>query len=331
MIRVSAPSRLHFGLFRLPVDQAGYWPDQEGRPTVPARNFGGVGLMIDKPGVQVRVEAAGAWSASGPLSERALSFGRRFVESLALADEPAFQITVESCPPEHTGLGTGTQLGLAVAKGIALCLGSSESSCVDLAKRIGRGERSAIGIHGFEHGGLIVDGGKSEDAKIAPLVAHVAFPEDWSILLILPEDGAGTHGQREREAFAKLAQGEQNLAHTDALCRLVLIGMLPALAERDWPAFGEALYDFNRRVGEMFAPWQRGIYADPYVASMVRNLRNLGIKGVGQSSWGPVVYGVLNSGLQAMETCDWLYKKHQILPERVIGTSASNAGAIVEA
>ena len=56
MIRLASPSRLHFGLFRLPAEEDGFWTDLQGNPIVPARHFGGVGLMIDKPGVQVSVE-----------------------------------------------------------------------------------------------------------------------------------------------------------------------------------------------------------------------------------------------------------------------------------
>src|SRR5205085_5154101 len=125
------------------------------------------------------------------------------------------------------------------------------------------------------------------------LVAHAAFPENWRVLLILPEGGVGTHGPREREAFATLAAGAQSEAQTDALCRLVLLGMLPALAERNLAAFGEALYDFNRRVGELFRPWQGDVYAHPRTAELVRVLRSeRGVRGVGQSSWGPTVFAV---------------------------------------
>ena len=45
--------------------------------------------------------------------------------------------------------------------------------------------------------------------------------------------------------------------------------MLPALQERDCQGFGEALYEFNAAVGEMFAPVQGGVYCDAGVASLV--------------------------------------------------------------
>ena len=79
MIRVQAPSRLHFGL--LSMTTGNLWPDLHGQETLFARRFGGIGLMIQKPGVHLSVQSASDWSAEGPLAERALWFARRFVQS----------------------------------------------------------------------------------------------------------------------------------------------------------------------------------------------------------------------------------------------------------
>jgi predicted sugar kinase len=75
--------------------------------------------------------------------------------------------------------------------------------------------------------------------------------------------------------------------------------MLPALAERDERAFSEALYDFNQRVGEIFRRVQGGIYASATTADVVAYLRRQGVRGVGQSSWGPSVFAVLADEEQA--------------------------------
>ena len=77
------------------------------------------------------------------------------------------------------------------------------------------------------------------------------------------------------------------------MCRLVLIELLPALAARDLNAFGEALYEFNARAGDAFAPAQGGRYSGPAVANCVARLRARGITGVGQSSWGPTVFAIV--------------------------------------
>ena len=135
----------------------------------------------------------------------------------------------------------------------------SDVSVEELARWTGRGRRSGIGLHGFEHGGLIVDGGRRDEADIPPLLARLPFPEDWSILVVRPPGESGLHGPDENRAFANLPPITQDV--TDALCRLVLLEILPAVIERDLPAFGAALAELQARVGACFAPAQGGIYS----------------------------------------------------------------------
>lgn len=293
MIRVRTGSRLHFGLFSLPAEQAGPWLNQEGEPTIPRRQFGGVGLMIREPGIQLIVDCAESWSADGPLAERALRFAQRYCQSVGSSQ--CFRIHVQSAGPEHVGLGTGTQLGLGVASAIAHLTEQpwQDRFAETLARHIGRGARSAVGIHGFQAGGFIVEAGKTSAEQVGTGVFRVNFPEDWHILLILPRGVQGAHGQAEVSAFTQLARRSLDDRDTEALCRIVLLGMLPAIFEGDLDAFGEALYDFNRRVGAMFQQAQGGIYAHARLEQIVRCLRELGIKGVGQSSWGPAIFAVV--------------------------------------
>ena len=148
---------------------------------------------------------------------------------------------------------------------------------------------AALGVHGFAQGGFLVEAGKRSE-EVSPLVARLAFPEEWRIVIAIPPAEVGLFGESEREAFRELL-GRPAL--TDALCRLVLLGMLPALIERDLDTFGEALYDFNARAGEVFAPVQGGTYAGRRVEEIVTLVRRLGVRGVGQSSWGPAVFAVV--------------------------------------
>jgi beta-RFAP synthase len=325
MIRVTTASRLHFGLFALPVRGVSHWPNAEGQPQIPVRSFGGVGLMIDQPGVQVTVRPAASWSATGPAAERALAFGQRFV-SLLPEFHGGFEITIERCSPEHAGLGTGTQLALAVARAIALATGHGDWDAVELARRVGRGLRSSLGIHGFQHGGFLVEGGKNTEEVLAPLLIHHPFPDDWRILLIARRGLPPTHGLEEREAFARLEQRKLDLCGTDALCRLTLLGMLPALVEHDLPTFAEALHDFNRRVGEMFAPWQGGVYSHSWTAELIGWLRQLGIRGVGQSSWGPAVFAI-DHGDVLQRLREQVVAKGHAESSEVLLCSAVNQGA----
>jgi beta-RFAP synthase len=161
-------------------------------------------------------------------------------------------------------------------------------NAVELARRVGRGKRSALGIHGFEQGGFLVEAGKTQSEDIAPLVARVPFPEDWGVLLVIPPSQESMHGSREAEAIARL-QGDERVSAR--LHKLALEELLPAVRGANLEAFGEALYEFNRLVGEQFAPVQGGPYA-PASEPIVRCLREAGLRGVAQSSWGPTVAAI---------------------------------------
>jgi len=276
-ITVRAPSRLHFGLLA--------WG-----PEAP-RQFGGVGLMVASPGLEISAEPAGAWGAEGPLADRALRFAGRVAGLLADAGAapPALYFRVRRAPPEHAGLGTGTQLGLAVARILSAAVGRPDARAPELAGLAGRGLRSGIGLHGSDLGGLVVDGGRRGAEGIPPLLAHLEFPADWDVLVVIPGLGPGLHGPDEVRAFAALPPIAESL--TDRLCRLVLLGLLPAVAERDLPRFGEALTELQQCVGRAFAPAQGGPYARPELQAVVDFLRAEGLHGVGQSSWGPTLYG----------------------------------------
>ncbi|MGL4550515.1 MAG: beta-ribofuranosylaminobenzene 5'-phosphate synthase family protein [Gemmataceae bacterium] len=283
--RVVAGSRLHFGLLAL----AG------------PRRFGGVGLMINAPRLVVRAEPADEWVATG----RALEFARHF-------DAP-HRITVEEAPPEHCGFGTGTQLALAVGRAV------SDLPLAEVVARTRRGKRSAIGVNGFERGGLLVDGGRKDG--VAPLLFRHDFPEEWRVVVALPDAAPGLSGGGEAGAFAALA-GDP--ARTDALCRLTLLGLLPALTERDLGAFAAALGEFNAKSGELFAPVQGGAYSAGPVSDLIARVRSSGVEGVGQSSWGPAVFAVADADRAA-----WLYGRLAGEVGRAWLTAARNVGAEV--
>jgi beta-ribofuranosylaminobenzene 5'-phosphate synthase len=284
MVRIQTSSRLHFGLLSL-APEGVFWSDHSGNPTVPARRFGGVGLMVERPGICLRGERAGAWSACGPLAERALSFARRFAESFSgtATAVPPCRLEVAATSPEHAGLGTGTQLGMAVGTCLANLVGL-ELSAAEIAHRVGRGERSALGVHGFERGGFLVEAGQLKPGTLGPLVSRCNVPHSWRVVLTRPAGLSGVHGERERATMARLTTGEAEAA---SLSRVVLLGMLPALEEGDIDAFGAALFEFNARAGAAFAEVQGGIYSSSVVADLVAFIRSRGVRAVGQSSWGP--------------------------------------------
>jgi beta-RFAP synthase len=309
---------LHFGL----LNPAGTGPA--------ARRFGGAGLMVRDPGLSVRIEPAAAWAAEGPLAERALACARHFAQSFPAGTISPHRLIVERAAPQHMGLGTGTQLALAVGRALAVAAGAGGLTTADLAARAGRGRRSAVGVHGFAHGGFLVDAGKRAGQGVAPLVARADFPEEWGIVLVLPPWGAGLHGSLEAAAFAKLTAEKTDGKETDHLCRLILLEMLPALAERDCHALGEAVFQFNRTVGEMFRSLQGGPYAHPQTGPVIDFIRKQPIAGAGQSSWGPGLFAITEHRPQAVELATQIQRHFNLQPHEVIATCAQNCPALAE-
>ncbi len=239
-------------------------------------------------------------------------------------------IRVESVPAAHVGLGVGTQLSLAVARALLAVAGHGDVSALTLARWTGRGRRSGIGLHGFEQGGLIVDGGrKTETDVVPPLLARLPFPQEWSILVVRPPEESGLSGPDENRAFAALPPISQ--AVTDSLCRLVLLDIMPAVLERDLTAFGAAIGELQTRVGACFAPVQGGIYSTVQASRIVDALRALGFVGVGQSSWGPTLYAFSSATDAELDNATRrLQQQFGLDSASVYRTKGANRGAKVE-
>jgi beta-RFAP synthase len=233
-------------------------------------------------------------------------------------------LLIEQAPPEHAGFGVGTQLGLGVGRALASLANFKDLSISDLARRVGRGARSGLGVHGFAQGGFLVEAGKHDTESISPLVTRVAFPDSWRVVLVLPSRQPGLHGDKEVKAFQHL---QTKTSETDYLCRLILLGILPALIEQDIEAFGEALHEFNARAGKAFALAQGGVYANAQVAEVIEFARGQGVKGVGQSSWGPAVFAVTAEEEQANFLANRCRRHFGLESQDVIVTRARDVGA----
>ncbi len=258
-----------------------------------ARQFGGVGVMLDGPCVELKIESAAELSAEGPHAERALDVVN---DAMSAWDQPQpahCRITISAAPPAHVGLGTGTQLALAVAAGLRAHLQLPPLEAPQLAASVGRASRSSVGTHGFFHGGLIVEAGKSAGDQLGPLVCRVPVPDDWRFALLSPREGVGLSGGGEEKAFALLPAVDPTVSAQ--LAAEVMFHLAPAAQNADVAAFGESVFRFGRLAGECFAAVQGGAFASSQIADLVDTLRGWGVCGVGQSSWGPTVFAVLPS------------------------------------
>jgi predicted sugar kinase len=79
----------------------------------------------------------------------------------------------------------------------------------------------------------------------------------------------------------------------ERVAHLVLMQLLPALADADLTAFGAALTEVQRITGGWFAAAQGGPFAPGATRELVDRLMEFGALGVGQSSWGPTAYGLV--------------------------------------
>ena len=295
-ILVTVPARLHLGFLDL---NGGL-----------GRQFGGVGLAIDHFRTSLIMQIAKHADVSGPESERVRQY--LYTMERSLGHIGAHAVKVLQTVPAHAGLGSGTQLALAVASGIRR-LHNLPLEIEDDALRLGRGARSGIGVGLFHRGGLVVDGGHGDggpgrQSRVAPIVSHLPFPEHWRILVILDPQRDGVHGHDEASAFATLAP----MPEIDAaqICRLVLMKALPALAEQDIVSFGGAIKELQTRLGNYFARTQGGAgFTSSAVASVLAALDAAGAHGIGQSSWGPTGFAFASS-MEEAERLAKLASKH---------------------
>lgn len=311
-VHVRTPCRLHFGMLSF------------GRLERP--QFGGIGAMIEPPCVEVHVSPAAVLEVQGSLADRATQFAELAMTSWQLTGLPPCRIEVRT-PTDHAGLGVGTQLGLTVAAGLRRFLQLPDLTVELLAASVGRGKRSAVGMYGFQQGGLIVDAGKHPDDKVGKLAERVDVPAEWRFVLVCSRNTQGLAGKHEAAAFAGLPPVSD--AVTQSLWQITNDEMLPALKRGDCEAFGDAVFRYGRLAGECFAPAQGGPFASTQIAHLVESIRDFGIRGVGQSSWGPTVFAVTANEPSARDLATWLSKQSTNSDCELTIARPNNTGAVI--
>lgn len=282
IVHVIAPARLHLGF----IDMHGGL----------GRTFGSLGLCLSDIYTRVSAVTSADVVIQGPSSHRASVYAGRILEHLNI--QSGVGITIHESITEHAGLGSGTQLSLAVGTAIAK-LYNKTISTREIASIMERGARSGIGVGTFSLGGFLVDGGRGENTDVPPIISHLNFPEAWRLLLIFDTELQGVHGDSETTAFQNLPPMPQSA--TEYLCRLTLMQLLPALAEENCDLFGAAVTEIQQYVGDHFAPAQGGRYYSPTIAQILPWLHKQGAKGIGQSSWGPTGFALFDNETQAYQ------------------------------
>jgi len=268
-VTVAVPARLHLGFFDLDGGLG--------------RRFGSIGVAISDLQTRIAIERASATEITGPESDRVEHHLDTMRRELGIAG--GHRIDVLDAVPAHSGLGSGTQLALAVAAAVRR-LHDLPLDVAGDAIRLDRGARSGVGVGLFDHGGVVVDGGRGAAMRPAPVIARMPVPDDWCILVVLDPSRQGKHGADEGAAFESLPPFSGDLAAH--LCRLVVMKALPSLAERDLAGFGAAITEMQARLGDYYAPAQGGSrHMSPDVGAVLDALAGAGATAIGQSSWGP--------------------------------------------
>jgi beta-ribofuranosylaminobenzene 5'-phosphate synthase len=267
-ITVIAPARLHMGF----IDLSGSLE----------RHFGSIGVALNEINTRLTLSYAEQLTLSGLPSERAFLCLQQLCHALNIPDK--LHLELSSVIPEHVGLGSGTQMAIAVGTALSAFY-DLRLSVRDIAQMTERGARSGIGVATFEQGGLVVDGGRGKHTLTPPVISRMTVPDDWRFILVFDRRGQGLHGKQEIQAFKELPPFPQQEAAR--LCYLLMMQGLPALAEGDIQLFGDAITQLQTSVGEHFASAQGGVFTSQEVASVMQFLQQQGAVAIGQTSWGP--------------------------------------------
>ncbi len=298
-IRITAPCRIHLSL----IDENGYT----------GRVDGGIGLMLDQPNVVLEV------TNSAP--EFAIECDRYYRESVHVINEKAskifklFQISnknfhfhLKRYYPSHVGLGSKTQLSLAIGTAIAK-LKDMKIPVEEITKMVERGGTSGIGWRGFETGGFILDGGhdfgdgkEKEDflpssaatlVKPALTISRYDIPENWRFVLVIPDVRPGANGDEEAEIFKKYTPIPRE--EVNEVSHQILMKVLPGILKNDLKCFGEGLIRIqNIGFKKIEINLQNQIVRD-----ILKFFEDNGVKAYGMSSFGPSVIAITDSDLEA--------------------------------
>ena len=291
---VSAPSRLHFGLIDLTGDHD--------------RIDGGAGVALEHPRIVVRARPG---SGALDMPDEVVELARGLADRLRL-DLHTVDVELVERVPAHVGLGSHTQLALALGTALGLAAGR-ELTPREIARAARRGGTSGIGVNIFSSGGLIVDGGHSfgpgkekdrclpssaSNADVAPLLARFELPAAWRFAVVSPHSEPGAHGAREVDLFKESFPLEP--ANTGEVCRWVLMGVMPAAATGDLELLGRSLSAIQR-VG--FKRLEVGLQPEPIIA-LGQVMVEAGAAGAGLSSFGPTVYALAGDDEKARAAVD---------------------------
>ncbi|UPM42632.1 beta-ribofuranosylaminobenzene 5'-phosphate synthase family protein [Halocatena salina] len=280
MATVRTGARLHIGFQNLSLAHE--------------RLYGGVGVALEEPRVVLEAHPADTIDTD-PVVQTATE------RAVSLLGVSGARVRLRRALPRHVGLGSGTQHALATFAAIARAY-DIDASVREHAPALGRGGRSGVGVGTFETGGFVVDAGHPTELfttappepgewTVPSILARHSLPADWRFVLVIPTGITGEHGEREdRQMRSVVERADPTIG--EELAVVLTHQLLPAVADGNIEQFGHAIEAVGRLNGAWYADEQGGVYRPP-AGDLIERLRDeSAVAGVGQSSWGPVVYGL---------------------------------------
>lgn len=309
---ITTPSRIHITLIDLNASIG--------------RMDGGIGLALDKPNIKISARRHDKISVKGPIQEKGKEAAIKILKVLGI--EGGIKVDIKEAYTQHIGLGSGTQVAVAVGKAICDLYGR-KMSIREIAEIVGRGGTSGIGTAAFEAGGFILDGGHSTKEKKdflpssaskaapAPVIARYDFP-DWKIVLVIPKIGKDVHGGEEVNIFQKYCPID--LREVQRLCHTIVMKTLPSIIDEDIQSFGQSI---NEIQSMGFKKIEVGLQSEE--VKRILRICQENSYGAGLSSFGPTIYSIVEDEDELLNS---LTKESGI--EQIVVTKANNSGAIVE-
>jgi len=305
-VRVAAAARLHLGFLDL---NGGLH-----------RRYGSIGVGITGFSTVVSVCHSDRVDIEGADDEYIARITETVLDYFNL--NSGVRVEVEEHIPRHQGLGSGTQMALALGAAITGLFGI-DTTVEELALATGRGARSGVGLGVFKEGGFILDSGKTGGHRLPTLIFRHDLPEEWQFVLVMDERAKGINGMEEIEAFNSLP--DMSSEASAEICQQVLMQMLPSIIEKDCGQFGASVSRIQARIGDYFSAAQGGMFASDNVRRTLEFLLENKATGIGQTSWGPTGFAVFPDKKSAMQAVDNLIGRDMQVSLRFAGAENNKA------
>ena len=267
-IEVETGARIHLGFYGI---RPGY------------REYGGLGIYVGDIGYKIVVKEHEYDLVKGCQAGRVTEVINEVRTQFKTTKH--YMIEVQKCIPEHVGLGSTTQLKLALYSAI-LRLEGIVASLEDIAVKAGVGSISGVGLYGFKYGGLIVDSGRRRGSELVGFLTRYEFPENWYIAVVAPATRHKVFGEVEKRYMMTCATNESSYCRA---LEIVFRRLLPAVVEKNFTDFVASVEELDKLTSNYFAA-QKGRFYCKESEVVAKALKEAGGRGIGQSSWGPTVY-----------------------------------------